>query len=156
VVEILRTTSLAPAPDATWAGANENSLRDGKPLQAKVTLLGNVVSPATGSTRRLYVAISPAWIVRALVLVLNAKSNVTTLRETICDLADGAPAVVAEIIIGNVPIGVSALVLIVSVVGSGAPALGLTVEGWNMQAAPAGKPVQENATAALNAPKAVT
>lgn len=89
-------------------------------------------------------------------LVLNAKSNVTTLRETICDLADGAPAVVAEIIIGNVPIGVSALVLIVSVVGSGAPALGLTVEGWNMQAAPAGKPLQENATAALNAPKAVT
>src|SRR5438034_4343227 len=57
---------------------------------------------------------------------------------------------------GNVPIGVSAVVLIVSVVGSGAPALGVTVEGWNMQAAPAGKPLQDKVTGALNTPSAVT
>src|SRR5438874_13248947 len=57
---------------------------------------------------------------------------------------------------GNVPIGVSAVVVIVNVVGSGAPALGVTVKGWNRQAAPAGKPRHESVTGALNAPCAVT
>ena len=59
--------------------------------------------------------------------------------------------------IWDVPRGVPAPVLIVKVTVAGLPEIGDTVlEGWNMQAAPAGKPLQERVTAWLNAPEAVT
>jgi hypothetical protein len=81
----------------------------------------------------------------------------TTTSDKVCVFGDGAPAVLAAIVIGNFPVGVLAPVLTVIVIATGLPEVGLTeFEGWKLQAAPNGKPVQESATAALNDPPAVT
>ena len=75
----------------------------------------------------------------------------TTTNDKFCVFDEGAPAVFAEIVIGNVPVGVLAPVLTVIVTATGVVEVGWTeFEGWKLQLAPVGKPVQERATAALN------
>ena len=58
--------------------------------------------------------------------------------------------------IWDVPRGVLAPVLMVKVTVSGLPEIGNTELESKLQAAPAGKPLQESVTSWLNAPEAVT
>ena len=67
------------------------------------------------------------------------------------------PLVEALIVKGNVPAGVPVAVLMVSVTETGLAEVGKTVlDGKKLQAAPAGKPLHDKSTAALNEPAAVT
>ncbi len=60
----------------------------------------------------------------------------------------GPPATEPLMEICDVPAGVLAPVLIVSVTVAGLPEIGdAELEGWKLQTAPAGKPLQESATA---------
>jgi hypothetical protein len=89
--------------------------------------------------------------------LLIEKPVPTTTSDKVCVFCDGAPAALAAMVIGNVPVGVLALVFTVIVTATGLPEVGFTeFEGWKLQTAPNGKPVQESATAALNDPPAVT
>ena len=79
-----------------------------------------------------------------------------TINDKFSDLL-GPPVVEPVIETVKVPTGVLALVLIVNVTGTGTPETGFTeVAGWKLHVAPAGSPLHESATAALNAPAAVT
>ena len=91
-------------------------------------------------------------------MLVNEKPVVpTTTNDKFCAFGDGAPVAFAAIAIGNVPVVVLALVLTVIVTATGVVEVGWTeLEGWKLQVTPAGKPVQESATAALNDPRPVT
>jgi hypothetical protein len=67
----------------------------------------------------------------------------------------GAPAVAALRVIGNVPSGVLDKVEMLKLTDTGFALVGATaVEGWNLQAAPAGKLEQETDTEPLKLPVA--
>ena len=61
------------------------------------------------------------------------------------------------IVNGNVPVGVPVVVPMIRVTDTGSAEVGKTVlDGKKLQAAPAGKPLHDKSTAALNEPAAVT
>jgi hypothetical protein len=79
-----------------------------------------------------------------------------TFRLSVWDLA-GAPAVVALMVIGNVPSGVLDDVEMFKLTDTGLALVGETeVEGSNLQIAPAGKFEHESATEPLKVPEAET
>ena len=90
-------------------------------------------------------------------LVIEKPVVPTTTNDKFCVFGDGAPAALATMMMGNVPVGVLALVLTVIVTATGVVEVGWTeLEGWKLQVAPTGKPVQFSVTAELNDPRAVT
>ncbi len=79
-----------------------------------------------------------------------------TVSERFC-VRGGPPATEPLRVICDVPTGVFAPALMVRVTLAGLPEIGdAELEGWKLQAAPTGKPLQERSTAWLNAPVAVT
>lgn len=159
MVASFRVTLVAALPAAICVGLNEQLLSGGRPAVAHeyVTLLTNLDEP-TGETLRVKAAVAPAFTACAPEVLLIEKPVVpTTTNDKFCIFGDGAPVAFAAIAIGNVPVVVLALVLTVIVTATGVVEVGRTeFEGWKLQLAPAGKPVQESATAALNDPSAVT
>ena len=80
-----------------------------------------------------------------------------TVSEIACVLAEGAPEVAAEIVMGDVPTGVAVEVPIISVTETGAAAVGFTLAlGEKLQFAPLGRPLQASDTAPWKDPDPVT
>jgi len=97
----------------------------------------------------------------ALPVSVHVKSGPgpVTVSLNVCVLAEGAPAVIAEMVtVVGPPTGVPAPAVTVNVIVTGAEDVGLTeLDGENTQAAPAGSPAEQlSVTVPAKLPAAVT
>jgi len=92
-----------------------------------------------------------------MVVLAVMENPVVTTKVNVLVLDAGAPAALAAIVTGNVPVGVAGVVLMVSEMVIGLDEVGFTeLAGWKLQLAPPGRPEQERLTVPLNAPRAFT
>jgi hypothetical protein len=145
VVVMVSAEVTAPVVGVTEGGTKPQVAPVGRPVQVKATAL---VNPFDGVTLTVEVAELPgATDAGESAVAATVKLVAVTTSETVA-VSTIDPDVPVTVTV-DVPAGVAAVVVMVSAeVTAAAP--GVTEGGTNAQVAPAGRPVQVSATAAVN------